>query len=103
MHNRVLFGLANVVVIQVVLEVRIVVQDALLDFLEAQMHDLQEAEEQGDAGNGLHEHHEDSFLRGSGDEAVHHIGARLPLTLIQRVQAVSVEDVLTCHEADLHH
>ena len=78
------------------------VQDALLDLLESQVHDLQQAEEEGDAGDQLHEHHEHGFLSGPGDEAVHHVWTWLPFTLVKRSQAVPVDHVLTHHEAHLH-
>ncbi|CAF94408.1 unnamed protein product [Tetraodon nigroviridis] len=71
--------------------------------LKSQVDNLKETEEEGDASNGLHEHHENRLLRGSGHEAVHHVRARLSLALVKRFQAVSVQDVLTHHEADLHH
>lgn len=103
MHNRVLFWLVDIIIIQIILQMWVVAQNALLNFFEAQVHDLQKAEKQGEAGDHLHEHHENRFLCRPGDEAVHNIWARLPLTLVKRAQAVSVQDVLTHHEADLHH
>lgn len=101
MHHRVLLGLGAVIITQVIFQVRIVVQDSLLQFLISEMQDLQQAEEQGYCGDTLHEHHEHALLSGPRDETVDHVGARLPVAFVQRLQVVTVQQVLAQHEAHL--
>lgn len=102
-HHWVLFWLVDVVFVKVILQVGVVVQDTLLERLKSQVHYLQEAEEERDTSNGLHEHHENCLFCGPGHKTVHHIGAGLPVTFVERIEAVSIKDILTHHEADLHH